>query len=231
LRPVLGRRHGQEALVRLHVVGAAADRLLAGPARGPVGQQHEQEHQGRERGGQQERVALGAQREEPVGGWPDAAGVAVHRRAHHCLLVVLGERRTDAGAHLVRPLGRQLADRGPGRGAVEPAMGHGPAHGVHGQRYRTLAAGAVRAHGRQVHGHEQRRRRHERHGQVPDVGRVGRGRCRGRGACVGRSRLARARHQSDDVAAAQDHGRFVRPVRRVSFDQDHAVPAPKQPGV
>lgn len=227
LRAVLGRWHGQEALVRgLDGAGAAAtDRLLARRARGPVREQQEQEHERGERGGQQERVALGSQHEEPVGRAADAAAaaaadLAVHGRAHHGRLVVLGELGPDAGAHLVRPLGRQVGHRCPGRGAVEPVLRDRPAHRVHGHRYRALAR--VRPHGRQVHGHEHRRPRHQRGGQVPDVRRL---RCRRhRRPAVG-CRLVRVRHQRDDVAAAQHRGRLVRLVGRVSLVQHHAVPA------
>jgi len=62
---VVGRRNGQEALVRLDGVRAAGGLLVVTrPARGSVHQQHEQEHEGRERGRQQERVAFGAQHRE-----------------------------------------------------------------------------------------------------------------------------------------------------------------------
>jgi len=62
---VVGRRYGQEALVRLDGIRAAGGLLVATrSARGSVHQQHEQEHEGSERGGQQERVALGAQHRE-----------------------------------------------------------------------------------------------------------------------------------------------------------------------
>jgi len=62
---VVGRRHGQEALMRLDGVRTAGGLLVVTRlASGSVHQQHGQEHEGRERGRQQERVALGAQRRE-----------------------------------------------------------------------------------------------------------------------------------------------------------------------
>jgi len=95
---VVGRRHWQKALVRLDGVRPAGRLLVAArPARSPVRQQHEQKYDGRKSGRQQERVTFGAQRrEQPVGransaAGSDAARAAVHRRAHHGLLVVLGE--------------------------------------------------------------------------------------------------------------------------------------------